>query len=685
MKLKIDTFTIFLILLIVLVAIMFIGNSCIFNKTKESLVNFNKDTSTTTNPLVYIPQYSTDTNNKVTLLYDSLYFDQKNGTIIEVDSKNSPPTNDTTGSSISNIIVAPRDGTYITTYPSKPLNADKTIVPDDTKESLNKNLVSSYTQFSYRTQSNKTDKYQLFYFSWDTETFIYLVKNSILSSDNNSYTNADKGTTIKSFHFTPSGLVNISLVNSDRLPPYGTVSQSIENPSNNSIIKLSGSLSSGNRMLSQDVYQITPYVFYHILSGSIIIKKTTDETIKMYDRKGDEKTNPSTDNFSELSGSPTGFSIPDNNGGMVLVISYKSNTIVSVIQSRPGEKSYILVATKRFYKNKVVNSKIDTIDPIPVATSSIPTMSSCYSKNNFKNNYGSKVTGSVCGDDLSCKWYWYFKTMSDMNNNNSNVFSDDYFLKTEAVPPVCPQCPNCPFTGACTTCGGNGGSGTQVLNNSNTVTNQQPKDNTVTLKLMPVKSSSITYTDASGNLYVSYTDALGNTKYVLQSNVVKSESGKSESGKDNTKKDGSDSISGNIAKTGTSLIDNTAGVANNLINTTGNLVEDAGLGAGILAYSAGSGAVNLLKDAGSGIANLGKGPLQQNNAGRSGMGGTSGMGGMGATSGIGGSSSYGQVSDRKFGKMSGETPVDNYSYYGALQSKGGNYMPITADFSSFRK
>jgi hypothetical protein len=29
------------------------------------------------------------------------------------------------------------------------------------------------------------------------------------------------------------------------------------------------------------------------------------------------------------------------------------------------------------------------------------------------------------------------------------------------------------------------------------------------------------------------------------------------------------------------------------------------------------------------------------------------------------------------------TAIDNYSYYGALQSKGGNFMPLTSDFSKF--
>jgi hypothetical protein len=31
------------------------------------------------------------------------------------------------------------------------------------------------------------------------------------------------------------------------------------------------------------------------------------------------------------------------------------------------------------------------------------------------------------------------------------------------------------------------------------------------------------------------------------------------------------------------------------------------------------------------------------------------------------------------------TPIDNYSYFGALSSKGGNFLPVNSDFSSFRK
>jgi hypothetical protein len=33
----------------------------------------------------------------------------------------------------------------------------------------------------------------------------------------------------------------------------------------------------------------------------------------------------------------------------------------------------------------------------------------------------------------------------------------------------------------------------------------------------------------------------------------------------------------------------------------------------------------------------------------------------------------------------GSTPIDNYSRYGALVSKGANFIPITTDFSRFGK
>ena len=56
-------------------------------------------------------------------------------------------------------------------------------------------------------------------------------------------------------------------------------------------------------------------------------------------------------------------------------------------------------------------------------------------------------------------------------------------------------------------------------------------------------------------------------------------------------------------------------------------------------------------------------------------------GGTGATgvSGARGSSGYSQISS------AGPQTMDQYSYYGTLPAKGAsNFMPVTADFSTFR-
>jgi hypothetical protein len=42
-----------------------------------------------------------------------------------------------------------------------------------------------------------------------------------------------------------------------------------------------------------------------------------------------------------------------------------------------------------------------------------------------------------------------------------------------------------------------------------------------------------------------------------------------------------------------------------------------------------------------------------------------------------------QVGQPKYGTQT--TNADIYSYYGALPSRSSNFMPITADFSSFGK
>jgi len=469
---------------------------------------------------------------------------------------------------------------------------------------------------------------------------------------------------------------------------------------------VAGYLSSATGTTPVSVFQITPLVFYDIANGNIILKSdtTTNAILKIYDRAGGEKPNPAnTGRSSQLTGGPISFTIGNDKSGMVLVTSYNQNTIISVIISDKTADTYAykIVATQRFNKTQAVNdlaSDPDNAAPTTAPATTAPattapaTTAPAGSWDTWRDQYQGKMN---CGSDKNC-WYWFFKSlpsfkdqndMSDIydGNNGQSFFSDDYFLKTEVVPPVCPKCPNCPEsgTGTCTSCGGNGGSGTNINSCSS-----------VSLQLTPITTN--TYKDNLGNVYIASTDTSGNTRYILQGTGT------------------STTAANNAGTSAASLDNNISGVANNVINTAGgvvgtagnlaysagsggvnllkdtgsgavNLLKDTGSGAVNLLKDTGSGAINLLKDAGSGIAHLGSGSLQMQQGSQYNSTTGAGAGAGAGVGGGGGGASLASVSDKTFGKMSGQTPVDNYSYYGALQSKGGNFMPVTADFSSFRK
>ena len=309
-----------------------------------------------------------------------------------------------------------------------------------------------------------------------------------------------------------------------------------------------------------------------------------------------------------------------------------------------------------------------------------------------------------CGDDISCKWYWYFKNLSDINNSQ-NYFSDDYFAKTEVVPPVCPRCPNCPSSGVCNNCGGAGGCGTVNATTPAATTSDAatPSATTVAASTTPsattvaaVTTPAATTSTTTATTLTATTTTAGNQNSIggVANNVV-----------DSAEKIGTGAIG---------LLKDTGSGAVGLLKETGSsavgLLKDTGSGAAGFLKETGSGAVGLLKDFGSGIKDLGKGGLQVNSstsatnmnagtrttAGAAGEFGPLNVGGgqrvgqpvAGISSRQPASTGIAQISGKTFGDMNtqGQTPIDNYSYYGALQSKGGNdYMPVTADFSSFRK
>jgi len=755
MKFKLSSFSIFLILLILLVLIMLFMNRQLFKENKESFVNFQNNNPTTYGSMIYIPQYTSDANHKLVSLYDNIYFDHKNGNLIEVNSSSCPPNVppascvDTTGTSISEIYIVPRNGESVTIYPSSSVNPDGSVPSYATKESLNKTITPSYNQFSYRTKCETTDKYQVFYISWNLDTYIYLV----------NITTPTNGKSLKAFYLTPDGLINTQTTNTIDLPvylkkseAYPSVSDLKDNTSYTDPKYLNGTI---------PIYQISQNILYDIangnlilISGSAVAQQTPAATTaaattipgittppaatttpaattqsvataySVYNRSGSgAKITPVANTpIQNIVDKLNIFSVPDEKGGMVLVMAYKTNTVISTIIPRKNENSYYLEKTVRFNnKSAVSNASNDTptVTTVPGAAgaggaggagaagcpmmspttgpttgpSGVPSCPLMNQSGNWKDNYNISKNNfdmsNQCGEDLSCKWYWYFKNLSDINSSN-NYFSDDYFAKTEVVPPVCPRCPNCPSAGVCTNCGGAGGSGT------------------VNATTQPSATTTAATTAATASATTAATTA-ATTGATAAANAAAGNGQSSIGGVANNAIDSAENIVTNVGTGAIGLLKETGSGAVGLLKETGSgavgLLKDTGSGAAGFLKETGSGAVGLLKDVGSGISKLGGGLKvsggnqsastgQYNNQYNSGVGNRVAAGtATGTTGGFGplvvgqpaAGGAISQVSSRNFGNMNSQTPVDSYSYYGALQSKGSEYMPVTADFSSFRK
>ena len=568
---KITPLILFLILLFVLIISMLFGNSFLLKK-REGFVSFGYDNNENTK--INIPQYSADVNKKVIYLYDNMYFDGTNGNLIEVDSSfcsdvrggsnalsrklpcdqtvsGNVSCNDSLGTSIQNVYVTTRSN-ITKPYPSSSkLNIT-------VQESSLTNTPSN-TQFSYITNCPTISsiagyKYQIFYSSWENDTYMH-----IMGLD----PNLAKGLNIQSYYYeyNSASMKYIPFVHLNTDVPLYKASYSSNEDSNN------GKLYNDLIVKRSNIYQITKYVKYDLIHGCVLILNPSSNTYNAYSRKTgqiiSEISGAVVDNISSF----VSWIIPDGNNGMVVIMAQGINTIIMIITPDPNQKQYVLSYCVRFTDKEVH-------------------LSSNSSNNLLINTTVQEVVKDIsnnipCHDELSCKWYYYFKTIG---NDPAVLFKNDFIRKTQIVPPVCPTCPKCSGSDVCTSCGGKGGSGT---------------------------------TDGSGNNIITSTvgGAVGLTK---------------------------EAVGGAV------------GLTKDVVGGTVGLTKEVVGGAVGLTKEAVGGAVGLVKNTASGIYNLGDNEKTSSTS----------------TS----TTSY-----------EASNPVDQYSYYGALKSKGGNFMPVTADFSSFRR
>ena len=224
----------------------------------------------------------------------------------------------------------------------------------------------------------------------------------------------------------------------------------------------------------------------------------------------------------------------------------------------------------------------------------------------------------------------------DASAGAGGVYGEDYFLKTEVVPPVCPTCPSCAngCSGVCNDCGGNGGCGTKTTDGAS-LANGNGNGNVISQTVDSTGNAISSTIDATGNVIGGTLDAAGNV------------------------------IGGTLDATGnvvSQVGSGTAQVASDVYGATTGVARDI--------YGATTGVIGDLY---SGVTNL------------------SGATQLPATQQVGNTYSV-PVQGQPQMNMTGtsqmpsyQNSVTNYDYYGALPSKSSNYVARTADFSSFSK
>ena len=525
---------IFLLLLIVLVISITFGNTL----NLEGFITFGYSNNTMDD--MQIPQYSSAYVNK---LYDNIFYDPKNGNLIEVDGVTYGNT--ISGNTVSSLYVTPR------TNPNQTFQYNVSDVTTSTVDlSTTTSTATSFSSFMYPTQSTNTDKYSVFYIPFGSDTLVHIIDNTTKIN-------------VGSFGYI-NGSMSQNILSSSSTIGLGTYLSDTD--TNNDKMIQETYYDTNNK-----VYQISKYVRYDISNARLVVKNSaTSNDLTIYDRFG-TSTNVSSSGYNNAQNGVSSVSLhswvaTDSLANqMILYLGFGTKTVIALIKYT---NQFELVNIRRFDGNGVYNSNGSLL--------STSALLSGNTLSNFTSNTSSTTSTStstsattntkldVSGNDLSD----FFKLYSYWKSNPNTEFSQDYILKSSIVPPVCPSCPSCPSASnqntVCTNCGGQGGSGTLSSNGNTTL-----KIDTRTNIPGAVASLGGTVGDVANK-------ALDTTGDVVDE-------------------------AGNLVK---GAVTGTVGLAKGAVTGTVGLAKEAVSGTVGLAKEAVSGTVGLLKDAGSGVKDV---------------------------------------------------------------------------------
>jgi len=667
-QIKFTPFILFLILLIVLVISILLGNRFMdrhFNK--EGFIAFAQNK----NPVdeVSIPQYSS--TKLVKKLHDNLFFDSTNGNLIELDASAISGTSyDSNGTTINNVYVTERDGrdtiiyrannSNLFNFDSSSTNSSETndVIKQDTESSKINSMFSSYSTWLYNSNCLNTTKTNTFYSSWDTSTFITVFTN-----------NGTQWNFTNNFHFAN----NSANVNSNISDPLFIRNFLPDTDTKNNTMVIDPLYDN-----SRQIYQLAENVKYDIQNGNLII--ISNGAAKIYDRNKNIVTNSGGISVPNVSFNP--WNIIDEDGqNYVIYMQNGTNTIIELVSFLDNTQSKLTLRNiKRFTPNGIINER-GTVTPIvpapaapaapvpavpvpavPVPAVPAPVVPAPVVPAPVASSHPSDLSYNKIDSVISeyFKWYWYWKSSASANDDNS-----DYILKTQIVPPVCPSCPMCTgdscSNSVCTNCGGNGGSG--ILDKSGISLFDASGNPTSCNKLGPY---GIAYDSSKNRVICGVYDNKNNSETNTKKLILFDSTGKPTTcdtlGPDGIAYDNCGNIImckdvNSLSRFLNNTVDTVGDVTNKIIGGVENVAGDVVSTTGDVLKTVSKDFTGLLKNNPHQLQSSYRGNMNQPYYGAN-------------------------MNQQSYGTQN--QTVDQYSYYGQLQSNGSsNFLPVTADFSAF--
>lgn len=580
----------------------------------------------------------------VTKLYDNLFYDKKNGNLIEVVSSESV-TGDEDPTSYSKINIISRVTGEVTSVAI--IEDGGSISPQETEQSKQV-FQTADKAFTYATEMD-TPQYTVFVHATKIHTMIHIMtKTKVIATYLFSNVKAPKG--------------EVTIVENKHM--YGQVEKGEKytlSPSEEETVTIINTVIS-NYDETTMLYLIYNNLYFDKNNGNLIQTNNTDGSIVVYNRDKTEHSIASGSQYNiEEDTLTTTFKpwfIIENNK-MYLYVPFKNGTFISILRlNKKNETTEMVLESSKFFEK---NDESKTIS----GTST--TVDDSTDKNDLEKVFDHDKFEEVT-KMMNLMGYGAHLYNKKKSSGYSDEYSDDYILKTEVVPPVCPQCPSCSggCSGVCNDCGGNGGSGTRD-SNGNTMTDR----------------SNSSRRNSNGNILERTVDETGN---VLERSV-----------------DAAGNVLIRTVDTAGNVVEKTIDTAGNVVEKTmdaaGNVLSTVGEGAKTVAsdiYGAATGTVStvgqgaktvagdiygattgVVSDLYSGIKNLGSGATQlQSNGSYNNMYGNNMMYQQPQMAGV-------QTSNRPSHRASYQNSITNYDYYGALPSRTSNFVPVTANFSSF--